>query len=144
MKKIIFLSMIFLFITACSSNRITNNNNFYTMYCNKSYNKYEEYLDITYENNIVNTLSYSYIFNNNIKAQEKLENFLIDYNNIEYDITDNEIDIIFKQINIDDYKNIKQYLIKNYKINEDDFSYIEENEILYNLFSNYIKDYSCD
>lgn len=140
MKKAIIILAIFL-LTACKNE---NTNNEYLMYCNYQYDNYEEYIDISYSDNILNYINYSYLFKENIKDKDKLESYLNNFNAIDYEILDNEINLLFNNINEKDYKNIKNYLIKNYGILKDDFSYFDKGNILFNLFSSYIKDYSCD
>ena len=140
MKKIlIFISL--LLLVGCTNynsveETIEENNN--TLFCYKEYSNYEEYIEFSYRDNVVDYINYSYNFNKNIKEYE-LDEYQ-DY--IRYN--DNTIEVIFESIDTDLYKKLKDEVINLYKLERDNYDYIENNVIKYNLFRNYLEDYSCE
>ena len=99
-----------------------------TLFCYKEYSNYEEYIEFSYKDNIVKYINYSYNFDKNIKDYNELDEYE-DY--IKYD--DKTLYVIFESIDID-----------LYKLEQDNYNYIEDNIIKYNLFRNYLEDYLCE
>ena len=141
MKKIlIFISL--LFLVGCTNyssveEKIEDNSN--TLFCYKEYKDYEEYVEFGYKDNVVEYINYSYNFRNDIKKYKELEGY---QNYIEYN--DNSLNLIFDDIDINLYKKLKDELIILYNLEKDNYNYIENNIIKYNLFRNYLEDYSCE
>lgn len=140
MKKIIIFISLLLLVGCTNYNsveEITEESNNY--FCYKEYDNYEEYIEFEYKNNVVEYVNYSYVFNKNIKEYKELDKYS------EYmKYRDNTIDITFESIDIDLYKEIKNNIISLYKIEKDNYNYIENNVIKYDLFMNYLEDYSCE
>lgn len=140
MKKIVIFISLLLLVGCTNYNsveEITKESNKY--FCYKEYHNYEEYIEFGYKDNIVENIIYSYVFNKNIKEYKELDKYS-DY--MKY--KDNTIDITFESIDVDLYKEIKNNIIGLYIIEEDNFDYIENNVIKYDLFMNYLEDYSCE
>lgn len=140
MKKIIIFISLLLLVGCTNYNsveEITEESNNY--FCYKKYDNYEEYIEFGYKDNIVENIIYSYVFNKNIKEYKELDKYS------EYmKYRDNTIDITFESIDLDLYKEIKNNIIGLYKIEKDNYDYIENNVIKYDLFRNYLEDYSCE
>ena len=139
-KLLIFISL--LFLVGCTNyncveelSEDTSN----TLFCYKEYKDYEEYIEFSYKDNVVDYINYSYNFDIEIQKYKKLDSYK-DY--IKYN--DNTLDIIFESIDIDLYKNLKDSIIGLYKLEKDNYNYIENNVIKYNLFRNFLEDYSCE
>ena len=139
-KLLIFISLLFLVgCTNYNSVEELSEDTSNTLFCYKEYKDYEEYIEFSYKDNVVEYVNYSYVFNKNIKEYKELDKYS------EYmKYRDNTIDITFESIDVDLYKEIKNNVIDLYKIEEDNYSYIENNIIKYDLFRNYLKDYSCE
>lgn len=110
-----------------------------TLFCYKEYSNYEEYVEFSYKDNIVKYINYSYNFKKSIKEYNELDEYE-DY--IKYD--DKTLDVIFESIDIDLYKKLKNKVINLYNLEQDNYNYIENNVIKYNLFRNYLGDYLCE
>lgn len=110
-----------------------------TLFCYKEYKGYEEYIEFSYKDNVIEYINYSYSFNKSIKKYKELDKFS-DY--IKYD--SDTIELMFEDIDIYIYKELKETVIDLYKLNSDNYSYIENSVIKYNLFRNYLEDYSCE
>lgn len=110
-----------------------------TLFCYKEYSNYEEYIEFSYKDNVVEYINYSYNFDKNIKEYNELDKYE-DY--IKYD--DKTLYVIFESIDIDLYKKLKNKVINLYNLEQDNYNYIENNVIKYNLFRNYLGDYSCE
>lgn len=110
-----------------------------TLFCYKEYSNYEEYIEFEYKDNVVEYVNYSYNFKKSIKQYNELYEYQ-DY--IKYN--DKTLDVIFESIDIDLYKKLKNRLINLYKLEQDNYNYIENNVIKYDLFRNYLEDYSCE
>lgn len=140
MKKIVIFISLLLLVGCTNYNsveEITEEGNNY--FCYKEYDNYEEYIEFGYKDNIVENIIYSYVFNKNIKEYKELDKYS------EYmKYKDNTIDITFESIDLDLYKEIKNNVIDLYNIEEDNYVYIENNVIKYDLFMNYLEDYSCE
>lgn len=139
-KLLIFISL--LFLVGCTNynsveEKIEESSN--TLFCYKEYDNYEEYIEFSYKDNVVDYINYSYNFDIEIQKYKKLDSYK-DY--IKYN--DNTLDIIFESIDIDLYKNLKDSIIGLYKLEKDNYNYIENNVIKYNLFRNFLEDYSCE
>lgn len=140
MKKILVL-ILFILLSSCtnySSIEINNIDEVNTLYCYKEYKNYEEYIDIEYKGDNVISLFYSYVFDMDISNKINKLN----YDNINY--YNKILDINFDSIKVDEYKNIKKDLMYLLNIKKDSFNYIENNNIKYSLFRDYIIDYSCE
>lgn len=140
MKKIlIFISI--LFLSGCTNYNgvelIENSTN--TLFCYKEYKDYEEYIEFNYKDNVVEYINYSYSFGKDIKKYSELDKYS-DY--IKYG--DNTLDVMFENIDVNLYKEIKDSVTDLYKIKSDSYNYIENNVIKYSLFRNYLEDYSCE
>ncbi len=141
MKRIILL---FSFFVLLGCNKVDENNNINQMFCYKDYNSYEEYIDFSYKDNIIENIGFSYVFDE-LVDKDSIEKELESYDNISYKIDDYEVNIYFlNNFKKDDFISIKEYFIKNYNIEIDSYSYFNEDDILYSLFSSYIEDYSCE
>lgn len=140
MKKIIIFIGLLLLVGCTNYNsveEVTEESANY--FCYKKYDNYEAYIEFGYKDNIVENIIYSYVFNKNIKEYKELDKYS------EYmKYKDNNIDITFESIDVDLYKEIKNNIIGLYKIEEDNYGYIENNIIKYDLFMNYLEDYSCE
>lgn len=141
MRKGLILISILLLVSCTNYNSveetIEENNN--TLFCYKEYKDYEEYIEFGYKDNVVEYINYSYNFDKEIKVNKELDKYQ-DY--IIY--KDNSLDLIFDTIDIELYKNIKNSVVDLYNLDEDNYIYIENNVIKYNLFRNYLEDYSCE
>ena len=110
-----------------------------TLFCYKEYSNYEEYIEFEYKDNVVEYVNYSYNFKKSIKEYNELDEYQ-DY--IKYD--DKTLNVIFESIDIALYKHLKESIIDLYKLEGDTYNYIENDVIKYNLFRNYLEDYSCE
>lgn len=141
MKKIlIFISL--LLLVSCSNynsveEAVEESSNI--LFCYKEYSNYEEYIEFSYKDNVVEYINFSYNFNKNIKEYNELDEYQ-DY--IKYQ--DKTIDLIFESIDIDLYKRLKNKVVTLYNLEQDKYNYIENNVIKYDLFRNYLEDYSCE
>lgn len=141
MKKIlIFISL--LLLASCTNynsveETVEESNNI--LFCYKEYKNYEEYVEFSYKDNAVEYINFSYNFDKNIKEYNELDNYK-DY--IKYQ--DKTIDLIFESIDIDLYKRLKNKVVTLYNLEQDKYNYIENNVIKYDLFRNYLEDYSCE
>ena len=141
MKKIlIFISL--LLLASCTNynsveETVEESNNI--LFCYKEYSNYEEYIEFEYKDNVIKYINYSYNFNKNIKEYNELDEYQ-DY--IKYQ--DKTIDLIFESIDIDLYKRLKNKVVTLYNLEQDKYNYIENNVIKYDLFRNYLEDYSCE
>lgn len=141
MKKILIVISLIL-LSGCTnygSVELVEEERTNTLFCYKEYKGYEEYIEFSYKDNVIEYINYSYSFNKSIKKYKELDKFS-DY--IKYD--SDTIELMFEDIDIDIYKELKEIVIDLYKLNSDNYSYIENSVIKYNLFRNYLEDYSCE
>ncbi len=141
MKRIFILISILLLASCTNYNSVEEtveeSNN--VLFCYKEYKDYEEYVEFSYNDNVVEYINFSYNFNKNIKEYNELDEYQ-DY--IKYQ--DKTIDLIFESIDIDLYKRLKNKVVTLYNLEQDKYNYIENNVIKYDLFRNYLEDYSCE
>ncbi len=142
MKKIIVV-ICFLCLIGCKKVEDINKSDTekYNLYCYKEYNNYEEYISIEYSDNDISYMGFSYIFDYNINNYMKKID-VNKYSNMEIKYDDTTLEYVYSDL--ESYINLKSELFKLLSIKEDDFSYIKDNKLNYNLFRNYINDYSCE
>lgn len=140
MKKILIFISVLLLVGCTNYNSVEETvEDSNTLFCYKEYSNYEEYIEFGYRDNVIEYINYNYTFNKDIKKYEELDEYN-DY--IKY--SDDNLDIIFEETDIDIYIEVKNDVINLYKLKNDDYSYIENNVIKYDLFRNYLEDYSCE